>query len=257
MSRKYITQTDLERGSKRQSVTWAVLGGYPTYKISDRALVVGDMKIDVVHHESQAKRYRIVSVRPVRRTSPYLIFEIYRPNRKSMLLHRARLEAFCGAGRSQEKYCLHRDGNSDNNDLENLYWGNHKENMQDVIKHGSQRGSNNPQAKLGECDAAAIYLLSNLGLIDSKLAAEIGVGWGTVHAIKTKNKWTHAITPYVEDLLSGSRKILEHKIQVAVERETRELKAFHAAESRQLKRNILEKFDELRKHIGQMDSRVR
>ena len=53
----------------------------------------------------------------------------------------------------------HRDGNRTNNHADNLYWGTHHENMEDLLRHGSLRGMNNPRAELTEDQVLALRIV--------------------------------------------------------------------------------------------------
>ncbi len=55
---------------------------------------------------------------------------------------------------------LHRNGIPDDNRVENLYWGTHQQNMNDMVAHGnSVRGERNHRAVLTERD---VYLINRM-----------------------------------------------------------------------------------------------
>ena len=56
-------------------------------------------------------------------------------------VHHLVLEEFVGP-RPPGMLALHRDGDSSNNTVENLYWGTYSENMHDSVKHGVHAGAN-------------------------------------------------------------------------------------------------------------------
>jgi hypothetical protein len=57
---------------------------------------------------------------------------------KHILVHRLVLEVFAGP-RPPGKEGRHGDRNPSHNDIRNLRWGTHKENMEDMARHGSGR----------------------------------------------------------------------------------------------------------------------
>lgn len=62
---------------------------------------------------------------------------------KTFLVHQLVLLAFEGP-RPEGMVCRHLDGNPVNNNRGNLCWGTHRENMQDMVRHGrSARGNRN------------------------------------------------------------------------------------------------------------------
>lgn len=61
-----------------------------------------------------------------------------RPGKQeTILVHRQVLRAFDGEPESDSLLACHIDGNSLNNSLENLYWGNNQDNADDMIAHGT------------------------------------------------------------------------------------------------------------------------
>lgn len=71
-------------------------------------------------------------------------------------IHRLLLMAY---NRLPEKWevCRHLDGNPQNNDLKNLKWGTQKENMQDMVRHGTGSnpvfyGEDHPNCKITDKD---------------------------------------------------------------------------------------------------------
>lgn len=93
---------------------------------------------------------------------------------------------------------LHNDGNEYRNWWpENLRYGTHKENQQDMVRHGramgcGKLGSEHPKAKLTEdlvrqirCEYAAG------GVTERDLSARHGVNVSTLHRLLVRKTWTH------------------------------------------------------------------
>lgn len=79
-----------------------------------------------------------------------------RPHSFSIDIHRLVLETFVGP-RPPGMECRHLDGNPLNNNLNNLVWGTHYQNIQDRATHrGFMRGEKNPASKLSDKQATEI-----------------------------------------------------------------------------------------------------
>lgn len=57
----------------------------------------------------------------------------------SVGVHRLVCEAFHGPAPEDKPWALHRNGQAGDNRPENLYWGNAQDNVDDMIRHGTQR----------------------------------------------------------------------------------------------------------------------
>lgn len=123
---------------------------------------------------------------------------LLRKNGKYLLrqVHRLVLETFigpCPAG----KECRHLDGNPKNNNLDNLCWGTHKENFQDMIRHGTDtirhldhQGEHNGNAKLDKTKVKVIrFLRKYAGFLVKDLALQFGVERHTISAICSGKRW--------------------------------------------------------------------
>ena len=56
-------------------------------------------------------------------------------------------------------FVCHRDGDNQNNWYENLYWGTHSENMDDLIRHGTLKGEGNARAVLTKEQVDALRIV--------------------------------------------------------------------------------------------------
>lgn len=112
----------------------------------------------------------------------------------SILLHKdgvgirrllSRLILFCFVGPS-DLDCLHSDGDKTNNRLTNLRYGTAKENGQDSILHGVNKGSRNGFSKLTEAQVEMIRLSSKTGTV---LAQELNVSNACISSVRTGKTW--------------------------------------------------------------------
>ncbi len=104
---------------------------------------------------------------------------------KPRSVHRLVLEAFIGPSPPGME-CRHLDGNPRNNNLDNLKWGTKKENMQDMMRHGSQiypRGEKSRAAKLTNEIAQEIRLLYCSGIRVRILVERFKVHENTIYNV--------------------------------------------------------------------------
>jgi len=90
---------------------------------------------------------------------------------------------------SENKSCvLHKDGNSLNNNINNLYWGTPKENIHDSIKHGVFSGF---KAKLNNKQVRVIKHCIKIGMRCRDIAKYFPVSISNIFAIKRGIIWKH------------------------------------------------------------------
>lgn len=109
---------------------------------------------------------------------------------RKILVHIVFAEAFHGP-RPASMLVLHDNGNSLNCDESNRYYGTHKQNMDDRIRHGtSNRGERHGLAKLTDAQAADIKIRYAPGHAKA-LADEFKVSISTVRRIVRGATWGH------------------------------------------------------------------
>ncbi len=211
--------------SERQGVHWLVIPGWEGYQVSDRGLLKAGSAletIDVVKLEGD--HVQPISVRRVRKASAYLSFDVYDGNgrRVALLLHRARLAAFRGGPLDGKNSVRHLDGDPTNNDLDNLAWGTHLEQMADVKQHGVLKGARNPAARIREHEAVAIYILARLGFLSKANCKSLtGLSYSQVHKISTGRGWSHLISENIMHWTQRAQEIQQSQ-ELAREAEHRE-----------------------------------
>ena len=127
----------------------------------------------------------------------YLRVRLSRSGRKERrFVHRLVLEAFVGPCPDGME-CCHNNGIKTDNYLENLRWGTHKENQQDMVHHGTaigfkRKGVRNPGAKLTDAQVREIIADYNTtGASQSGLAVKYGVARTTISGIVQRIRWKH------------------------------------------------------------------
>ena len=107
------------------------------------------------------------------------------------MIHHLVLESFVGK-RPDGLVACHNDGDKENNDLSNLRWDTHANNLLDKIKHGThQYGEQNHAAILTSKDVDDIKkeLATGPKGIGRRLAKKYGVSTSTISAINVGKRW--------------------------------------------------------------------
>jgi hypothetical protein len=113
--------------------------------------------------------------------------------RKHLSVHRLVAQAFL-PNPNNYRCVNHKDGNKQNNHVDNLEWCTHAGNLLHAYKTGLQpRGSKKFSAKLDEFQVLVIKTLFNdLSLV--QIAKYFKVSEKTIEAIKNNRKWVHINT---------------------------------------------------------------
>lgn len=106
------------------------------YRVSDRGQVKSLDRVFLNKIGSLWRaRGKMLKLGKTRRGYPHVYLSIY-GEQKRFMVHRLVLLTFVGSC-PKGMETRHLDGNSSNNNLSNLCWGTHQENMQDSVKHGT------------------------------------------------------------------------------------------------------------------------
>lgn len=127
--------------------------------------------------------------------------------RYSQYVHRLILETYVGPCPDGME-CRHLDGNPKINDLKNLMWGTHRQNTQDMVRHGKchlaaenrkpgitygcegKYGEDHPQSKLSNHERRLIHSKYRDGdCTQQELADEFSIGVATIGRIVNDNRW--------------------------------------------------------------------
>lgn len=106
-------------------------------------------------------------------------------------IHRLVLAAFVGPCPNNMEAC-HNDGNHMNNNLENLRWDTHANNLLDKIAHGTLlRGERLKQSKITADDVKQIRNLRIQGLSHKEIASRYNISREAVGRICRMENWAH------------------------------------------------------------------
>lgn len=126
---------------------------------------------------------------PDGRGYPMVIFQ-KRENRKAWLIHRLVANAFIP--NPENKRCInHIDGDKTNNNVENLEWCTHSENILHAYRLGlhSRVGENHRSAKLTQSNVSEIRKLISAGNSCRSIGDEFGVSTTAISKIKHGITW--------------------------------------------------------------------
>ncbi len=153
-----------------------------------------DYQISNLGRVRSFKKYKKVNLRIITSVPDkdnYLVFTIHRGSKGRLrrLVHKEVLKSFVGPA-PDGMWALHRDGNNQNNNLENLYWGTPTSNCNDRKKHGKQfYGSNTPNAVFSEQDIKNIMKLRREGQSIRSISKLYGRAYSILHRICTGQRY--------------------------------------------------------------------
>jgi len=179
-------------------VVYKLVDGSPGYRVGDD----GSIWSRVALGGSKTPTVVWRRLKGARQGSGHLGVILGRGGRRDFV-HRLVLEAFVGPCPGGME-CRHLDGDPTNNRLDNLRWGTRKENMEDMVRHGTScKGERAGRAKLTEADVLQIVTLARARAETYRediayIAADFGISEANVKAIMGGRSWTHVtgIPPY-------------------------------------------------------------
>lgn len=108
-------------------------------------------------------------------------------DREARLIHHLILETFIGP-RYPGYEGAHRNGNKQDNRIENLYWATPKQNGEDNARLGVSKGELHGMAKLTEEDVRAIRASDQRHAV---LATRFGVSKTNISIVRSRKGWSH------------------------------------------------------------------
>lgn len=128
----------------------------------------------------------------------YFYAELWKENKgRKILIHRLVATAFI-SNPNNYPCVLHRDDNPKNNELDNLFWGSQKDNMQDCLRKGRNKnkvfnGEKNGFSKLNDSQVKIIKENLLKGINCVQIARTFNVDRTTISQIKRGLAWKHII----------------------------------------------------------------
>ncbi len=107
------------------------------------------------------------------------------------LVHRLVLETYVGPCPPGME-CRHLNGDPANNSLDNVCWGTHADNVQDMVRHGSRKGEKHHCAKLKTQDIKVIRYLRNVAKFTlAEIAWHFDVCGSNISLVCSRKNWSH------------------------------------------------------------------
>lgn len=137
-----------------------------------------------------SKDYRYIKISTIK--NGYNVFGTFRNKiHKTYFVHHLIAETFLGP-RPDELYVCHKDGNKNNNGVNNLYYGSNSDNQKDRVLHGtSNRGERCGSAKITNKQALMIIGALNSGKRIIDVSKELDMPYRIVMSIKHGRSWRH------------------------------------------------------------------
>ena len=151
--------------------------GHPRYEISEDGTIRNRQNGKIKRQYIGSTGYYMVSFSYGNKSNPHRVH---------------RLLALCFIPNpSKLPHINHIDGNKTNNDLENLQWVTHEDNMKHAFATGlvNNSGEKNGQAKLNPDKVREIKQLLAIGVSQQKIANSFSVSRSCIQGIKKQRLW--------------------------------------------------------------------
>jgi HNH endonuclease/NUMOD4 motif len=174
---------------------WVIVPGFPAYEVSNQ----GGVRRRVAKGRWSAGHV----LRPGTAKSGHRYVMLADPGGRThkKFVHRLVALAFIGPPPHEGALVLHHDDRAHNNYVDNLYWGDARQNARDrklnrelpseVSQRGAQPGGANASAVLTESDVLEIRRYLEIGLCGACIARLYGVRKETVYSIAKGRTWSH------------------------------------------------------------------
>lgn len=213
--KREIKKHELDRlasqGGLPDGEEWRPISDFPGYRISRSGRVQScrrSTKSGMALKHYQLGQWYDLTPRATR--DGHLRVVLYRDSRpRSRYVHTLLAESFIGP-KPDGMICRHINDIPDDNRVENLAWGTHQENIDDMFlngrkeraipkatklkdtsNYGQLKGEKNHAAKIRAADVLRIRRLYKEGCCRAGLAREYGISTQTVWRIGTEKNWRH------------------------------------------------------------------
>lgn len=156
------------------------LNKLPDFEISQQGSIRNILSKRIKGQYVGGTGYYMISVSKKNKSKPYRV-------------HRLLAETFIENTENKPEV-NHKDGNKLNNELSNLEWVTHKENMSHAFRIGlaNNTGIKNGMSKLNEAKVRKIKKMLADGISQYKIAKKIGgISRSAIMNIKNRGQWSH------------------------------------------------------------------
>lgn len=150
-------------------------------------LITADGKV----FSSKSKIYLL----PIKGRDGYLYVNLWKNcKNKRMVIHRLVAQAYL-ENRHNKRCVNHKDGNKENNSVQNLEWCTHSENLKHAYATGLQKdrtGSNNPVSKINEAIAKQIKIHLFIDMMSqAEVSRKLSISREIIRSIYRGLTWKH------------------------------------------------------------------
>ncbi len=167
--------------TSRLSGCWKIIPSFPDYEAS----CLGEVRRRFANDRGRRKHQALKG----HERRGYRYVTLFRDGKRySRGMHTLVCEAFHGERVPGVEAC-HWDGNGLNNCAANLRWGTHKENGEDMVRHGSNAGPNHWRTKLTWADVTEMRVRRDAGETLTQIAADYPASRNAVRKILKNKSW--------------------------------------------------------------------
>lgn len=184
MENLHILPTDLNKE------VWKDVKGYEgIYKVSNFG------RVKSLGNEFSRKERLL---KPSLQSKGYLTVVLQKNGIRNMVLvHRLVAEYFVSNPLNKPQV-NHINGVKTDNNIENLEWVSHRENLDHAIKNNlTLKGEENRNSKLKDVDVVKIHFLLQKGITTKELSESYNVSYSTIDGIRTNRYWKHLNLPKI------------------------------------------------------------
>lgn len=170
---------------------WLPIAGWDgMYSVSNLGRVRSEARV-VTYASGKRQTVRQRILREATKRSGHRSVQLHRGGvRRRLHTHRLVAFEFIGPPPSPLHEVAHNDGDPSHNEVGNLRWATRRDNHMDKVAHGTHnRGNQHPNHKVTD---AQVRRIRGDARPNKAIAAEYGIAWQTVWAIKTNRTRTFA-----------------------------------------------------------------
>lgn len=179
---------DRAMASSHSTVTHRQINNFPDYRVGDDGSI-WSRKVPGTNIKRRIGDWRRLKGG---KSNGYLTVTLFNMETKRTTgIHVLVLETFVGLCPFGME-CCHNDGNGRNNNLSNLRWDTHKNNVTDMVIHETKsQGERHGNAKLTEAKVRKIKRLTKAGWKQAAIARLLQVSNQTVADVQHRKTWRH------------------------------------------------------------------
>lgn len=175
---------------------WKTIIGYSDYKISNYGNIKSNERIIKSGRGYGLHKIELKILKLIKNPDGYLVVNLYNNSLiKQFKVHRLVAHAFLSNIHNKPEV-NHKDGNKQNNNVNNLEWNTYSENRKHAYKMGlhSQKGERNNASKITNNEVFSIFGLYYDGMDQKSIAQIFNISCSNISLIingKRRNRFNH------------------------------------------------------------------